>query len=79
MDLFKLHKSLSESQWEQLLLKWKKWGVLNYMRPYLAAFFPGREAEAKDIGLIVDEMVENVNLLENIEHVQDDDAEMDLI
>ena len=79
VDLFKLHQSSSETDWEQLLLKWKKWGVLNYMRSYIAAFFTGREADAKDIGLIVDDIVKDVDLMQSVEDVQDDDAEMDLI
>ncbi len=60
-------------------MKWKKWGVHLYMREYLARFFPGREAEAKRIGLITDEIVENVNLLESKEDIGDKEEDFAMI
>ena len=79
VDLFKLKDRKSESEWEQLLLKWKKWGVLGYMRSYLASFFPGQEAKAKEIRLITDEIAEQTVLLQNEEERKDDEAQLDSI
>ena len=79
MDLFKLRDRKSDSEWEQLLLKWKKWDVLGYMRPYLAAFFPGKEQKAKEIGLIDDDAVKQADMLQNDDELKDDTDELDLI
>ena len=79
VDLFKLKEKKSEQEWEQLLLKWRKWGVLGYMRSYLAAFFPGKEQEAKQIGLISDDAAEQADSLQNDEELKDDEDELDLI
>ena len=74
-----MHESKSQSDWEQLLLKWTKWGVLGYMRSYLALFFPGREEEAIKIGLMKPDDDEQVNLFKNDEEVKDNEDELDLI
>ena len=60
-------------------MKWTKWGVLGYMRSYLSLFFPGREADARNIGLIVEDADEQVNSLENGDECKDDDDVLDLI
>ena len=74
-----MHKSKSESDWDQLLLKWTKWEVLGYMRSYLALFFPGREEEAIKIGLLKADEDEQVSLFKKDEDIKDDEDELDLI
>ena len=71
---FKLRNKLDDAQWEQKILKWKKWGLLgNTMKKYLAKFFPGKESEALSIGLITDEDYDNSN------ESKDNQADLDLI
>eukprot|EP01084_Bolivina_argentea_P092787 166916_1 len=52
-DIFKLHGQLKpQNKWEEKLKQLKEFGVLSFMPIFLARFFPGREEEAKKIGLI---------------------------
>eukprot|EP01083_Nonionella_stella_P222683 794365_1 len=56
VDVFKLHAKTEPNVWNSMIEDWKKWGVHKIFREYLSIFFPGREAEAKAIGLISDDI-----------------------
>jgi len=70
-----LKQNKSDGEWQELTLKWKKWGVNDYMRSYLTAFFPGNEDKFKEIGLIKDDDKDKeVNLLGGVGHCDDQKA-----
>eukprot|EP00483_Globobulimina_turgida_P010909 UN10930 len=71
-DVFRLYQKLSEDEWGDLLLKWKKFGVMGWMNSFISLYFPGHEEQAKAIGLFADDIVDEVDIIGD--GAQDKDA-----
>eukprot|EP01083_Nonionella_stella_P156775 508062_1 len=81
-DLFKMQKAMDPEKWNTLVSLWRKWNILQFMPSYLAAFFPGNESAAKEIGLVSEDIVDAASLLqkeEDDDDEKDDDGDLNII
>ncbi len=77
-DPTKIHDKIGQEAWDLKLVKFEKFGVLDWMPIFQPLFFPGKEEEFKKIGLLRDDFKKEISIIGNDEE-KDNEEDLDCI